>query len=249
MALHSEATPLLLPNAWDRGSAALLESVGFKALATTSGGYAMSLALRDGQVDARQTLEHVASLVELTDLPINADLEHGYGDDPDQAADTIRRASRIGAAGASIEDWDPVRGRIYDLNHARDRIAASAEATRSSGRRLVLTARAENHFRGRDDLDDTIARLCAYQDAGADVLYAPGVIRRQDIARVIEAIDRPLNVLAVPGVPELAELAELGVARVSLGGGLTRSAYAAAQRAATGFLERGAYPFEDLQNG
>src|SRR5439155_7128325 len=173
---------LLLPNPWDRGSAVLLASLGFEALATTSSGFAATLGRLDGSVSREEAVEHAASIVEATGLPVSADLENGFADEPEEVAETVRLAVRAGLAGCSIEDFtrrddDP----IYDARLAAERVAAAAEAARAGPVHLVLTARAENHAHGRDDLDDTIARLQAYQEAGADVLFAPGLVRIEDI--------------------------------------------------------------------
>jgi 2-methylisocitrate lyase-like PEP mutase family enzyme len=219
LALHQGPNPLLLPNAWDLGSAKILESLGFDALATTSSGFAATLGRLDGSVDRDETLTHVAAIVSATSLPVSADLENGFAGDTDGVAETIHLALEAGLAGCSIEDYsgDP-DAPIYELDVAAERIAAAAEAAHSGPVRLVLTGRAENYLHGRKDLDDTITRLQRYQDAGADVLYAPGLIRVDDIAAVVGSLDRPFNVLVRPGGPSVRKLAELGVRRVSVGG-------------------------------
>jgi 2-methylisocitrate lyase-like PEP mutase family enzyme len=233
--------PLLLPNPWDVGSAKLLASIGFQALATTSSGFAATLGRLDGSVTRDEAMAHSALIAGATDLPVNGDLENGFADDPEGVAQTIRLAIDAGLAGCSIEDYT---GRdddsIYPLEHAAARIAAAAEA---AGSELVLTARAENHIHGRQDLDDTIARLQAYQEAGAHALYAPGLRSAEDIRRVVEAVERPVNVLALPGAPPVAELAELGVRRVSVGGGFAFAAAGALAAAGRELLSDGTYGF------
>lgn len=188
LALHEGERPLLMPNPWDRGSAKLLASLGFEALATTSAGAAAEIGRLDGTLTAEEALANAAEIVDAVDVPVSADLENGYADDPEGVAETLRRAVEIGLAGASIEDYS---GReeepIYDLGLARERIAAAAEVAHGRSRRLVLTARAENHFRGVGDLADTIARLQAYQEAGADVLYAPWIVSLEDIRAIVDS--------------------------------------------------------------
>ncbi len=244
--LHVPGTPLLLANAWDLGTAKALAYLGFKALATTSAGHAATMGRRDGGVTRDEALAHAAELAAATSLPLNADLENCFADDPDGVADTIRLATATGIAGASVEDYDRNADSIYELGLARDRVAAAAEAAHDGPRRIVLTARAENLIRGVADLDDTIARLQAYQGAGADVLYAPGLVARDDIARVVSSLDRPVNVLALPGVPPVAELAEVGVARISVGSGFSLVAYGALTVAARELLDEGTYGFWDV---
>lgn len=230
-----------MANAWDVGTAKTLAFMGFAALATTSAGYAATLGRHDGAVTRDEAIAHAAELAAATPLPVNADLEHGFADSPDDVAETYRLAVVSGIAGCSIEDWDPRRSVIYDIGVATERVAAAAEATHAGSVRLVLTARAENQLRGVGDLDDTIARLQAYQEAGADVLYAPCLFARDDIARVVASVDRPLNVLALPGVPSVAELGEIGVARISVGSGFSLVAYGAMAAAAKELLEQGTY--------
>jgi 2-methylisocitrate lyase-like PEP mutase family enzyme len=241
LALHRKGDPLLMPNAWDLGSAALLASLGFKALATTSSGHAATLGRLDGGVTRDEALAHAATLSEGTSLPVSADLENAFADDPEGVADTIEGARRTGLAGCSVEDYSG--SQLYELGLARERVVAAAEVAHSGPVRLVLTARAENHIRGRDDLADTIARLQAYQDAGADVLFAPGIKRAQDIRHVVESVDRPVSVLAVPGAPSTAELAGLGVARVSVGGAFAFAALGALYDAATELRDSGTYGY------
>ncbi len=195
-ALH-EGEPFVIPNPWDAGSARVLEALGFKALATTSAGFAFTLGRLDGDVTLDEVMEHTAALARATDLPVSVDMENGYGPEPEDAARAITRAAEAGAVGGSIEDYDPDTG-IYDLNHATERVAAAAEAAAQVGFPFTFTARAENHFRGNPDLDDTIARLQAYERAGADVLYAPLVRKPEEIRAVRDATSKPINVLATP---------------------------------------------------
>ncbi len=244
LALHHAEQPLLIPNPWDAGSAKLLESLGFDALATTSSGFAATLGRLDGSVTRDEALVHCAVIADATDLPVSADLENGFADDPAGVADTIRGAIAAGLAGCSIEDYsgradDP----IYDLELAAERVAAAAEAAHIGEVRLVLTARAENHLHGRQDLDDTIARLQAYQNAGADVLYAPGLADADDIRRVVDAVQQPVNVLARAGAPSVAELAALGVKRISVGGAFAYAALGAVVEAAAELRDQGTYGF------
>jgi 2-methylisocitrate lyase-like PEP mutase family enzyme len=247
LALHRGDGPLLMPNAWDRGSAVLLASLGFASLATTSSGFAATLGRRDGGVTRDEALTHAAALVDATDVPVSADLENCFAHDPDGVAETVAAAADTGLAGCSVEDYS---GRadddIYDAGLAAERVAAAAEAAHRGPARLVLTARAENLIHGRDDLDDTIARLRAYQEAGADVLFAPGLRAIHDIRRVVSSVDRPVSVLVVPGSPPVAELAEAGVARISVGGGLAFAALGAVVGAARELLESGTYGYGDI---
>ena len=244
LSLHRKGEPLLLPNPWDLGSARLLASLGFQALATTSSGFAASLGRNDGAVSRDEALVHAAVIVAATDLPVSADLENAYADPPSGVAETIRLAAEVGLAGASVEDFtgredDP----IYSLPAAAERIAAAAEAAHAGQVRIVLTARAENHLHGRPDLFDTIARLQAYQEAGADVLYAPGLTDIADIRQVIREVDRPVNVLAIAGAPAVAELAEAGVSRISVGGSFAYAAVGALVAAATELRDQGTYGY------
>jgi 2-methylisocitrate lyase-like PEP mutase family enzyme len=242
--LHVPGRPLLLPNPWDQGSARLLARLGFQALATTSSGYAATLGRLDGSVTGEEALAHAAGIAAATGLPVSADLERGFADDPAGVARTVRLAVEAGLAGCSVED---ATGRpdepIYDAGLAAERVRAAAEAAHRGPVHLVLTARAENHLHGRPDLADTIARLQAYQDAGADVLYAPGLRRLEDIGRLVASVDRPVNVLAVTGAPPVAELAAAGVARVSVGGAFAFAALGALVDAATELRETGTYGF------
>jgi 2-methylisocitrate lyase-like PEP mutase family enzyme len=222
-ALHEREQLFLLPNPWDVGSAKLLASLGFEALATTSAGFAWSLGKLDTQVTREELVAHVRELAAATPLPLNVDSERCYPDEPGGVAETARLLADAGAAGFSIEDFDPGAGRIEDVDIAAGRVADAAGAKGN----LVLTARAENHLHGHDDLDDTIARLVAYRDAGADVVYAPGLHELGQIERVVEAVGVPVNVLALPHGPAVPELAAAGVRRVSTGGALARAAYGA----------------------
>jgi 2-methylisocitrate lyase-like PEP mutase family enzyme len=247
LTLHRPGRPLLLPNPWDRGSAVLLAALGFEALATTSSGFAATLGRRDGSVTREEAIEHAAEIVRATDLPVTADLENGFADEPGGVAETVRRAAETGLAGCSVEDFTGDEGDpIYEPALAAARVEAAAEAAHGGPAPLVLTARAENHLHGRPDLADTIARLQAYQEAGADVLYAPGLTALDDIRRLVAAVDRPVNVLARPGVPAVAELAEAGVARVSVGGGFAFAALGAVVEAARELRGPGTYGFWKL---
>jgi 2-methylisocitrate lyase-like PEP mutase family enzyme len=217
-ALH-EGDAFVIPNPWDAGSARVLEALGFEALATTSSGFAFTLGRLDGRTTLDEVVAHVVAVDGATELPVSVDLEHGYGSDPDSAAHAIRRVAEAGAVGGSIEDYDPDGG-IYELGHATERIAAAVEAARGLDFPFMLTARAENHIRGNPDLDDTIARLQAFEAAGADVLYAPGLGTVADIQAVCESLSKPVNVLAVPGL-SFTDLTGAGAQRVSVGGALT----------------------------
>ena len=237
LALHHGDRPLLLPNPWDAGSARILASLGFAALATTSGGFAATLGRPDGAVSSDEAIDHAAAIVAAVGVPVSADLENGFADAPEAVADTVRAAIAAGLAGCSIEDStrNP-DAPVYDAAFARDRIQAAAGAAHAGGHQLVLTARAENYLYDRTDLADTIARLQSYQEAGADVLYAPGLTAAADIATLLAEVERPVNVLLLPGGPSLAELADLGVHRISVGGALAYAAYGALAEAAGGLL-------------
>lgn len=217
-ALHA-GEPFVIPNPWDAGSARVLAALGFKALATTSSGFAFTLGRLDGSATLDEVIAHAAALDRATDLPLSVDLENGYGPDPDSTAIAITRIADVGAVGGSIEDYDPTGG-IYPPPQAVERVAAAVAAARGLEFPFTLTARAENHIRGNPDLADTIARLRAYGEAGADVLYAPGLRTAAEIQAVCQAVSKPVNVLAVPGL-SLAELAAAGARRVSVGGSLT----------------------------
>ena len=217
-ALHG-GEPFVIPNPWDAGSARVLAALGFKALASTSSGFAFTLGRLDSNVTLDQVGAHAAMLDGATDLPVSVDLENGYGAEPASAALAITRVADAGAVGASIEDYDP-GGWLYERSHAAERVAAAAEAAHRLTFPFMLTARAENHIRGNPDLDDTIVRLQAFEAAGADVLYAPGLRSPIEIRAVCEAVSRPVNVLARPEL-SLAEIVEAGARRVSVGGSLT----------------------------
>ncbi len=235
-ALHS-GEAFVLPNPWDAGSARVLAALGFKALATTSSGFAFTLGRLDGSVTLDEVAAHAAVLDEATDLPLSVDLENGYGPDPASAALAISRVAEAGAVGGSIEDFDP-GGHIYELQHAVERVAAAVEAARDLPFPFTLTARAENHIRGNPDLEATIARLQAFERAGADVLYAPGLRSAGEISAVCRAVSKPVNVLALPGL-SLAEIVDAGARRVSVGGGLAWVAVRAMADAATAIRDSG----------
>jgi 2-methylisocitrate lyase-like PEP mutase family enzyme len=244
LALHRGPTPLLMPNPWDAGAARVLASLGFTALATTSSGFAATLGRLDGSVSREEALAHAAAIVAAVDVPVSADLEHGFAADPEGVATTVAGALAAGLAGCSIEDStgdaaDP----IFPFDLAVARVEAAASVAHAGPVHLVLTARAENHLWHRPDLDDTIARLQAFQEAGADVLFAPGLVDLDDIRRVVAAVDRPVNVLATAGVPPVAELAAAGVARISVGGSFAWIAYGAMARAADELFGSGTYGY------
>lgn len=244
LALHDRDRALLIPNPWDIGSARLLASLGFEALATTSGGAAAAMGRLDGGLSREEAIAHAATIAGATELPTSADLESGFGDEPELVAETARLALGAGLAGFSIEDYT---GRddepIYDLGHAAARIAAAAEVAHGGHVPMVLTARSENYLRGRPDLEDTIERLRAYEAAGADVLYAPGVTSENEIGAIVSALGKPVNVLARPGVPSVSRLAELGVRRVSVGGAFALAAYGALVEAARELRDEGTYGY------
>src|SRR5213592_2575064 len=238
-ALHEREQLFLMPNPWDVGSARLLESAGFEALATTSAGFAWSLGRPDQNVSRNELVAHVATLAAATDLPLNVDSERCYPDDLGGVTRTVEMLREAGAAGFSIEDYNPDTGSMDDVAAAAERVAEAAEASRRQEEPMVLTGRAENHIRGVDDLNDTINRLIAYRDAGADVVYAPGLTDLDQIARVVEAVRAPLNVLALPSGPSLGELASAGVRRVSTGSLLAGAAYGALLEGARELREEG----------
>lgn len=247
-ALHERDHAFIIPNPWDAGSARILAYLGFEALASTSMGYAFSIGMRDNTVGREDILEHIAVLASRTDLPVNADLENGFGDDPSAAAETIRLAAAAGVVGGSIEDaTGREEGPIYCFEHAVARVEAAVEAARSLPFTFTLTARAENYLHGKPDIKDTIKRLQAYQEAGADVLYAPGLRTKDEIAEVVHAVDRPVNALmGLQGVLlSQAELSEIGVKRISVGSALARAALGAFVRAAKEMKERGTFDFAD----
>jgi 2-methylisocitrate lyase-like PEP mutase family enzyme len=235
-ALH-EGDPFVIPNPWDAGSAKVMASLGFKALATTSGGMAFTLGRLDGQVTLDEVVEHTGEIAEATELPVSVDLENGHGHEPEDAARAITRAAEAGAVGGSIEDWDR-EGSIYELERATERIAAAREAADKLDFPFTLTGRAENFLHGITDLDDTIARLRAYEGAGADVLYAPGLGEIDQIRAVCEAVSKPVNVLARSGIP-MGELAKAGTQRVSVGSRLAWVAVAAMVDAAEAIRDSG----------
>jgi len=225
--LHAREGLFVMPNPWDRGSAKLLAALGFEALATTSAGFAWSLGKLDQTVTRDELVAHVAALSAATELPLNVDSERCYPEDPGGVAETVRLLAEAGASGCSIEDFVPARDSIDDVGLAAERVAEAAAAAHGLASPMVLTARAENHLHGIDDLDDTIARLVAYRDAGADCVYAPGLVALDQISRVVERVGVPVNVLALPAGPSISELAAVGVRRVSTGSLLASAAYGA----------------------
>jgi len=235
-ALH-EGEPFVIPNPWDAGSARVLEALGFEALATTSSGFAFTLGRLDGHVTLDEAADHVRALDEATTLPVSVDLENGYGPEPEHVAEAVRRVAEAGAVGGSIEDYDPQMG-LYALDRAVERIAAAVAAARGLEIPFLVTARAENHIRGNPDLDDTIMRLRAYERAGADVLYAPGLRTVEEIRAVCSAVSKPVNVLADPRLT-FREIAGAGAQRVSVGGALTWTAASAFAAAAEAIRDRG----------
>jgi 2-methylisocitrate lyase-like PEP mutase family enzyme len=241
LALHRGERPLLLPNPWDAGSAKVLASLGFEALATTSAGFAGTLGRLDGSVTCAEAVDHAAAVVAAVDVPVSADFENGFADAPAHVAENAALAVGAGLAGFSIEDYSG--DEIYDLGLARDRIAAAAEVAHAGPAHLVLTGRAENFIRGHQDLADTIARLQAYQEAGADALYAPGISTLDDIRSVVTSVDRPVNVLALPGAPTVDELAAIGVGRISVGSAFAYAALAGLVEAARELKDDGTYGF------
>ena len=241
--LHRKGEPLLLANVWDAGSARLLESLGYQALATTSSGHAGTLGRLDGAVGRDVVLEHCRDVAAATGLPVSADLENCFSQDVEGIAETLRLAGETGLAGCSIEDFSGGDAdRIYPLDEAVARVEVAVAAAHG-GANLILTARAENHVCGVDDLDDTIERLLAYEQAGADVVYAPGLADLDEIRRVVEAVDVPVNVLCRPGGPTVPELASVGVARISVGGGFYFAALGALASAAREWREQGTHEF------
>jgi 2-methylisocitrate lyase-like PEP mutase family enzyme len=236
-ALHA-GPPFVIPNPWDAGSARMLAALGFSALATTSSGFAFTLGRRDGDVSVEELTAHVAAVDRATELPISVDLENGLAADADGVAATLAQVAEAGAVGASIEDWDPESGRIYEREHAVERLTAAVEAARRLPFSFVLTGRAENQIRGNPDLGDTIARLQAYEAAGADVLYAPGLETTDDVRAVCASVQKPVNVLARPTFA-FTDLAEAGARRISVGGSLTWAAVNAAAAAAEAIRDGG----------
>lgn len=244
--LHQNGNCFFIPNPWDRGSAKLLQHLGFKALASSGAGFAFSQGRSDFSINARGMLSHFTELAQATDIPISADFQNGFGHTPEDAAKTILETASTGIVGGSLEDASgDVSKPIYELGLAVDRIRSAAAAAKSLDFKFMLTARAENYLYGRADLSDTIKRLQAYQDAGADVLFAPGIQSKEDIATIIRSIDRPLNVImGFQGVQlTVAELQQLGVTRISLGGSLARTAYGALLRAAKEIQSSGTFSY------
>ena len=249
-ALHERPGAFVIPNPWDAGTARILEGLGFEALTTTSAGLAFTLGKRDGagSVTREETLANSKGIVDATDLPVAADLENGFGDAPEAAAETIRRAAAVGLVGGSIEDTtgEPRRP-LYDFQHAVERVAAAAEAAGALPFPFVLVGRAENFLHGRPDLDDTIRRLQAFEAAGAGALYAPGLTTAEQIRTVCGAVRKPVNVVMglKSGSFSVAELAALGVRRISVGSALSRAALGAFLRAAREIRERGTFHFAE----
>jgi 2-methylisocitrate lyase-like PEP mutase family enzyme len=243
--LHRPGAPLLMPNPWDVGSARVLATLGFAALATTSSGFAATLGKLDGEVGRDAAVAHGAELAAAVPVPVSADLENGFADDPAGVATTVEAAAGTPLAGCSIEDREP-GGSIYPADLAVERVAAAVEA--ASGR-LVLTARAEAFLLPDPDLGEVVARLQRFVAAGADVVYAPGLARPADIATVVREVDAPVNVLLRPGGPTVAELADLGVARISVGGAFAFACLGALAKAAQGLLDGELPPWDDVAAG
>ena len=243
-ALH-ETGCFVIPNPWDAGSAKMMTRLGFAALATTSSGYARSTGVNDYELSRDHVIDHVRELCAATHIPVSADLENGFGHTPEACADAIRRGAEAGLVGGSIEDFTGTGNTLYEIEHAKERVAAAVEAARALPFPFTLTARAENHFTGDGDLADSIKRLQAYQDAGADVLYAPGLRTKADIASVLASVDRPINILRSPKeeVLPISELAAMGVRRVSLGGSLAVVAMDAVLKASRELLDPGTFEF------
>jgi 2-methylisocitrate lyase-like PEP mutase family enzyme len=247
-ALHQRNRTFIIPNPWDIGTARMLAHLGFEALASTSGGYANSIGQRDGAVGREAMIAHVSALASATDLPVSADLENGYADAPEAVGETIRLAAAAGVVGGSIEDASRrAEAPIYDLGLAAERVRAAAESAHALNFPFTLTARAENFITGRPDLKDTIQRLQAYQEAGADVLYAPGLTSKEDISTLIRSVDRPVNVLVgfAGATLDLAALSALGVRRVSVGSALARAAIGAFLRGAREMQQGGSFNFAE----
>src|SRR3954447_7702062 len=244
--LHRGDGPLLQPNAWDIGSARILQAMGFAAIATTSSGFAATLGRGDGQVTRDEALEHCRALSAAVDIPVAADLVNCFADDHDGVADTVRLAAQTGLAGASVEDFTRDKDApIYDVQLAADRVRAAVEAGHGGPAQLAITARAENLLHSVDDLDATITRLQAYQEAGADVLFAPGVRTLEQVRAVVSSVDRPVNVLVGPGSPSVEELASAGVARISVGGAFAFAAYGAMVEVATELRDQGSVTYPE----
>jgi 2-methylisocitrate lyase-like PEP mutase family enzyme len=246
LSLHQGPAPLLMPNPWDQGSARLLDSLGFEALATTSSGFAATLGRLDGSVSRDEALTHAASIVVATDRPVSADLENCFADNPAGVATTVGLALETGLAGCSVEDFTRrPEAPIYDAGLAAERVSAAAEAGHAGPVHLVVTARAENYVHGLPDLADTIARLQAYQEAGADVLFAPGLSDLEDVRQVVASVDRPVNVLPWLGGPTVAQLGDAGVRRISVGGAFAFAALGSVVEAARELREQGTYGFRE----
>jgi 2-methylisocitrate lyase-like PEP mutase family enzyme len=246
--LHERDHAFIIPNPWDVGTARLLACLGFEALATTSAGYAFSVGRQDSTIERDEMMAHVSAVASSTDLPVSADLGNGFGDNPETVAETIRLAAAAGLVGGSIEDaTGHLDHPIYEMEHAAERMRAAAKVVHTLPFTFTLTGRAENYLHGRPDLKDTIKRLQAYQEAGADVLYAPGLTSNEDIAAVVKSVDRPVNVvMGLQGVQlSLATLSELGVRRISVGSALSRAALGAFLRAAREMRERGTFTFAE----
>jgi 2-methylisocitrate lyase-like PEP mutase family enzyme len=246
-ALHAREQLFVMPHPWDVGSACLLASFGFEALATTSAGFAWSIGKLDQTVRRDELVAHVATLANATALPLNVDSERCYPDEPGGVPETIALLAKAGAAGFSIEDYDPTTESIDAIDIAIERVATAADAAHRLSEPMILTARAENHFRGVDDLDDTIARLIAYRDAGADVVYAPGLSEIEQIEAVVAAAAAPVNVLALPHGPSIAQLAAAGVRRVSTGSALAGHAYHGLVDGARELLDQGTARFAEAR--
>ena len=251
LALHKATEPFVIGNPWDAGSARILTGLGFRALSTTSAGLAFTLGRTDGtsSVSRAEALANAKAIVEATTLPVAADLENGYGHQPEDASETIRRAAEVGLVGGSIEDATGDRANpIYDFNHAVERVAAAAAGAHALPFPFMFVARAENYLHGRPDLDDTIRRLQAFEAAGAQVLYAPGITKAEDIRTVCSSVNKPVNVLmGIKGVPMLSlqQLGALGVRRVSLGSGFARAAMTAFLHAAREVHDQGTFTFTE----
>ena len=246
--LHAREGVFVIPNPWDAGTARVLAALGFEALTTTSAGMAYTIGRRDGAVTREEALASARSIAAATDLPVAGDLENGFGHSPEAAAETIRGAAEAGLVGGSIEDFSGDEARpIYDLPQAAERVAAAAEAARALPFPFVLVGRAENYLHGRPDLDDTIRRLQAYERAGADALFAPGLTRAEDIRTVCASVGKPVNVvMGIKGVTlTVAELGRLGVRRISLGASLCRAAIGGFVRAAREIREKGTFGYAD----
>jgi 2-methylisocitrate lyase-like PEP mutase family enzyme len=245
--LHRPGSPVVMPNPWDIGSARLMAALGFEALATTSSGFAATLGRLDGQVSRDEALAHAAAIVQATEVPVSADLENCFASDPDGVAETARAAVAAGLAGFSVEDYDPDSDGIYEQGLAVERVRAAVEAAHAApGAPLVVTARAEGYLHNeRPDRDEIIGRLQAYQEAGADVLFAPGPVDAETIIAIVSSVDRPVNVLARKGAPPVAELGKLGVARISVGGALAFAAIGGWISAARELREHGTYAYFD----